>query len=120
MSVAQAEPPAFLLYTTFVKFASIHVLPSAPFCCGNMPEPGSDQHHSRVTIRKAADAPGSVTNLFYDAFEIVICPDVIVSSVAENSCSLLGNLSGWDAFSSDGELSVQRVSQKEVGKIDQR
>ncbi len=42
-SVAKAEPPAFLPYTTFVKFANIHVLPSAPFCCGNMPESGSDQ-----------------------------------------------------------------------------
>ena len=73
-SVAKAEPPAFLPYTTFVKFANIHVLPSAPFCCGNMPESGSDQHHSRVPIRKAADNPGSAANLFHDAFETVICP----------------------------------------------
>ena len=39
-SVAKAEPPAFLPYTTFVKFANVHVLPSAPFCCGNIcPQP---------------------------------------------------------------------------------
>ena len=73
-SVAKAEPPVFLPYTTFVKFASVHVLPSAPFCRGNMSEPGSDQHHSRVPIRKAADNPGSAANLFHDAFETVICP----------------------------------------------
>ena len=73
-SVAKAEPPAFLLYNTFVKFARIHVLPSTPFCCGNMPEPGSDQHHSRVSIRKAADDSGAATNLFHDTFETVICP----------------------------------------------
>ena len=62
-SVAKAEPPVSLPYTTFVKFANVHVLPSAPFCCGNMSEPGSDQHHSRDPIRKAADHPGSATNL---------------------------------------------------------
>ena len=38
-----------------------------------MPESGSDQHHSRVPIRKAADNPGTATNLFHDAFETVIC-----------------------------------------------
>ena len=37
-----------LPYITFVKFTSGHVLPSAPFCCGNMSEPGTDQHHSRA------------------------------------------------------------------------
>ena len=63
-----------LPYITFVKFASIHVLPSAPFGRGNMPEPGSDQHHGRVTIRKAADNPSSTTNLFHDTFETVIGP----------------------------------------------
>ena len=43
----------FLPYTAFMKFASTHILTNSPFCCGNMPELGSDQHHSRVSIRKA-------------------------------------------------------------------
>ena len=73
-SIAQAQPSAFLSYTAFVKFANIHVLPSAPFCCGNMSEPGSDQHYSRISIWKAADTPGSAANLFHDAFKTVICP----------------------------------------------
>ena len=69
-----AQPLAFLPYTAFVKFASIHILACAPFRRGNMPEPGPDQHHRRVPIRKAANNPSSATNLFHNAFETVIRP----------------------------------------------
>ncbi len=39
-----------------------------------MSEPGTDQHHSRISIWKAADHSGSTANLFHDPFKTVICP----------------------------------------------
>ena len=90
-SVAQAAPPIFLPYTAFVQFANVHVLLSASFCCGNMSEPGSDQHHSRVPIRKAADNPGTAANLFHDAFETVICSQpapVLIREIHIGQCLL--------------------------------
>ena len=83
-SVALAEPPAFLPYSAFVKFASAHILTCSPFCRGNMPEPGSDQHYRRIPIWKAADAPGSAANLFHDAFETVFVRNLLQCSYGKS------------------------------------
>ena len=64
----------FLLYPYLVKFASIHILASAPFCRRYVPQPRSDQHHSGVAIRKTADNSRSTAYLFHDPLQAIISP----------------------------------------------
>ena len=60
-----------------------------------MPESGADQHHNRVPIWKAADNPGSAANLFHDALETVICPDVINFPKLHNCQLSVSHYNNW-------------------------